>query len=39
MDKPARLIREQGVHLLWLDDRRRFSEAEGQRFYGLRVAE
>ena len=30
MDKPARLIREQDVYLLWLDDRRHLSEPEGR---------
>lgn len=29
MDKPAHLIREQDVYLLWLDYRRHLSKAEG----------
>src|SRR5262245_5551308 len=35
MNKPAYLIREQDVYLLWLDDRRHLAEAEGRMRHRL----
>jgi hypothetical protein len=35
MDKPAHLIREQDVYLLWLDDRRHLSETESRMCHRL----
>src|SRR5262245_25347764 len=38
MDKPAHLIREQDVDLLWLDDRRHLSKADSRMRHRLPLA-